>query len=582
MDPTGHMSYNELVFFFGKDAAEKYKHEADPTPSKSSSSSSSSSSSKGSSTSSSSSGSSKSSSSSTVVLVDPLVGVIFDVSSSEAAYWLNSGCVRLDDGGEFVFGNIINTSKYADKINIAAGSNVTVTNQKDRKIGTITTGDNSKTTVNNKGIIDTIKTGKDSSLILNNYESGYIRNITGGNISDKDSLLGINVTNYGQIDYIQTGVNSTNEVFDYDDGNVGLLVTGDGNDSYTNVKNSSGQGASHKISPKDAENIKKKLVDVNKILGSNGKLPYDRITEYEKYLNSLKTEAEKEYFINGLKATGKLTVTIHGKSYEIKNKETGKTDFWSNDEYFSGLWWQDTYKLSKALNVLLNEMNSTGAPIHLYDNINEHKMQTINAALGLSGNNGYNHLTLNRVMDTQTLYNITQVEGRNPSGDTIDFFTLIGIIERSESRSEFYKEHELIKKIVDGLESTGLAESFYGSAVLIGAGMNGTVKPRINTPEYNFENIKKYYKHYNKHKVEFGNITEFEYLQKANNFINSSGKNVLSRTASNGDILQFNTKTNEFSIVTKEGIIRTYHKLNPEIHKQGTNLDYWNGPDCNY
>ena len=214
-----------LYFSLARMLLKNIKHEADPTPSKSSSSSSSSSSK----SSSSSSGSSKSSSSGTVVLVDPLVGVIFDVSSSEAAYWLNSGCVRLDDGGEFVFGNIINTSKYADKINIAAGSNVTVTNQKDRKIGTI--------------------------------HSDSIGNITGS-------------------------------------------------------------GTTYKINDKDLESINKKLMEISKALGKDGKLSNDKIIDYEKYLNSLKTDSEKKYFINVLNTNGKLTATLNTKTnkYEIKNK----------------------------------------------------------------------------------------------------------------------------------------------------------------------------------------------------------------------------------------------------------------------
>ncbi len=106
-----------------------------------------------------------------------------------------------------------------------------------------------------------------------------------------------------------------------------------------------------------------------------------------------------------------------------------------------------------------------------------------------------------------------------------------------------------------------------------------------NRNKFNFSNEKKFDKHFDKHVIkqgEFGNITKDDYLKLANEFIDSSGKNVLSRTASNGDILKFNTKTNEFSIVTKDGVIRTYHKLNPQIHGKGTNLDYWNSPDCNY
>lgn len=81
---------------------------------------------------------------------------------------------------------------------------------------------------------------------------------------------------------------------------------------------------------------------------------------------------------------------------------------------------------------------------------------------------------------------------------------------------------------------------------------------------------------------EFGDITMDEYLKKDADFFNSSGSDVLERVASNGDILKFNDATSEFIIVTEEGIMRTYHKLNPEIHGFESNLDYWNSPKANY
>ena len=126
-----------------------------------------------------------------------------------------------------------------------------------------------------------------------------------------------------------------------------------------------------------------------------------------------------------------------------------------------------------------------------------------------------------------------------------------------------------------------------GILALISARVVKIVKAPKGTPnsKYNFSDQKKFDKHYDKHVVEqgeFGNITKDQYLQKANNFANSSGSNVLTRTGSNGDVLKFNPSTNEFSIVTKDGVIRTYHKLDPSIHGKGTNMDYWNGPDCNY
>lgn len=70
--------------------------------------------------------------------------------------------------------------------------------------------------------------------------------------------------------------------------------------------------------------------------------------------------------------------------------------------------------------------------------------------------------------------------------------------------------------------------------------------------------------HYIKHVVkqkEFGNITMDEYLEGARKLINSKPNgNILTKTRSNGDILFYNKSTNEFAVVTKHGVIRTYFK----------------------
>ena len=100
-----------------------------------------------------------------------------------------------------------------------------------------------------------------------------------------------------------------------------------------------------------------------------------------------------------------------------------------------------------------------------------------------------------------------------------------------------------------------------------------------------FADDKKFEKHYQKHVInqkEFGNISKEEYLRKAQDFSKASDKNIYTRTATNGDILKFNKTTNEFLISTKDGVIRTYYKLSPTIHKYSSNLEYWNSRECNY
>lgn len=80
----------------------------------------------------------------------------------------------------------------------------------------------------------------------------------------------------------------------------------------------------------------------------------------------------------------------------------------------------------------------------------------------------------------------------------------------------------------------------------------------------NFASEKLLRSHYIKHVVkqkEFGNITMDEYLEEARKLINSKpGGDILTKTRSNGDILFYNKSTNEFAVVTKDGVIRTYFK----------------------
>ncbi|MEU7583764.1 hypothetical protein AB0B50_40005 [Streptomyces sp. NPDC041068] len=45
---------------------------------------------------------------------------------------------------------------------------------------------------------------------------------------------------------------------------------------------------------------------------------------------------------------------------------------------------------------------------------------------------------------------------------------------------------------------------------------------------------------------------------------------------SNGDVLRFNPRTNEFGVKDPSGVPRTYFKPDPTSHGYPTNLDYFN------
>jgi RHS repeat-associated protein len=83
--------------------------------------------------------------------------------------------------------------------------------------------------------------------------------------------------------------------------------------------------------------------------------------------------------------------------------------------------------------------------------------------------------------------------------------------------------------------------------------------------------------HFKKHGAEFGFTSESEYLAGAQKFVASEGtEGVLSKVRANGDIVLYNSSTNEFAVVSRDEIIRTYFKPDPSIHGYETNLDYFN------
>lgn len=103
-----------------------------------------------------------------------------------------------------------------------------------------------------------------------------------------------------------------------------------------------------------------------------------------------------------------------------------------------------------------------------------------------------------------------------------------------------------------------------------------TKKPETSKPEsskeevfYYFRNQSLYDSHYEKHGHEFGNITKEEYLQKANDLINSDSPDILTKYEDDGDFMYFNKKTDEFLVLAPDGYIRTYF-----IPDDG--IDYWN------
>ena len=77
--------------------------------------------------------------------------------------------------------------------------------------------------------------------------------------------------------------------------------------------------------------------------------------------------------------------------------------------------------------------------------------------------------------------------------------------------------------------------------------------------------------HFAKHAAEWGvgNITKSGYLKRAQSLLSKKpGGKILGHKRSNGDILRYNTKTNEFAVGSANGTIRT-------LFRPARGMEYW-------
>lgn len=88
--------------------------------------------------------------------------------------------------------------------------------------------------------------------------------------------------------------------------------------------------------------------------------------------------------------------------------------------------------------------------------------------------------------------------------------------------------------------------------------------------QYYFRSQKLFDSHYDKHGSEFGNITQEEYLQLANDMLNSDSDTVLhKKEKEDNDDVFFDTATGYFLVLSTDGYIRTFF-----IPDRG--IDYYN------
>lgn len=85
-----------------------------------------------------------------------------------------------------------------------------------------------------------------------------------------------------------------------------------------------------------------------------------------------------------------------------------------------------------------------------------------------------------------------------------------------------------------------------------------TTEPAPEKKQYTFRSQRRYDEHYEKHGKEFGDITKEEYLEMANELINSDSDRVLHKYSDDGDYMYFDQDTNYFLVLSADGYIRTF------------------------
>jgi filamentous hemagglutinin len=92
-----------------------------------------------------------------------------------------------------------------------------------------------------------------------------------------------------------------------------------------------------------------------------------------------------------------------------------------------------------------------------------------------------------------------------------------------------------------------------------------------------FESQAKLIRHFIKHGQEFSVITEAEYEKLADAFLGGpqDADTLECRRRSDGAILRYNPVTNEYGVLRRDGVMKTYFKPDVARHGKPTNLDYF-------
>ena len=82
--------------------------------------------------------------------------------------------------------------------------------------------------------------------------------------------------------------------------------------------------------------------------------------------------------------------------------------------------------------------------------------------------------------------------------------------------------------------------------------------------------------HFERHGDDFGAQSAQEYERMADDFLTGPLRpGVQEKHRSNGDVVRFDAQTDEFGVVSGDGVIRTYYKPDPAVHGRTDNQEYF-------
>ncbi|MBI3909532.1 MAG: hypothetical protein HY320_01195 [Armatimonadetes bacterium] len=83
--------------------------------------------------------------------------------------------------------------------------------------------------------------------------------------------------------------------------------------------------------------------------------------------------------------------------------------------------------------------------------------------------------------------------------------------------------------------------------------------------------------HFAKHSGDFGAKTAAEYEAMADAFLGGPLPTdaIQATRVGGGDLVRYNPVTNEFGVLAKSGVIRSYFKPDPKVHGLPSNPDYF-------